>query len=100
MIQETLDFSIPRTFQPSSSTSFPQTCIVKLTVRDFGGIDAESELRKFRTKSPSQTPRSPLTLITLYITPSYAAYIPNIAKGRTLKTQDVRLVSSFFSGFR
>lgn len=29
-IQETLDFSMPRTFQPSSSFSFPQRCTERL----------------------------------------------------------------------
>lgn len=63
-IQETLDFSMPGTFQPSTSRT-----------------DGGRELRKFRTKSRCQT------LIKLYMTPSYAAYIRNIALGRTKQTK-------------
>lgn len=43
--------------------------------------DGGRELRKFRTKSRCQT------LIKLYMTPSYAAYIRNIALGRTKQTK-------------
>lgn len=87
-IQETLDFSMPRTFQPSSSSTFPQRCTERLKVRNFGRTDAGRELRKFRTKSPCQT------LIKLYITPSYVAYVLNIALGRT-KQKTKRMFYSY-----
>lgn len=60
--------------------------------------DDGRELRKFRTKSRCQT------LIKLYITPSYAAYVRNIALGRTKQKtknkEDVLLVSCFSFGSR